>query len=296
MLRKQFSLQPWFESSELHELFNHFSRFREDARLFKTSNSSFNRYRPSFNVSRKKVVSMIFVRQSATWAPLWTHLNCTPSASMSLIASAFNWVLCSAQFGVAVLVTKSKSDLQSVAATLSGRLWALWVAVANVSGNCFNVLLGCFQLVFASNIQAQHNRIHDKWSNTELRETVSAANVLVTTLWIFLQPQDSGETGQDTFSLIKRFVPMIILPVCELGLLLEANDASENARKRKSSTGMGWICIVVSWNFLASWSAWFAEVNVEIVAELIADCNMLSLLARSGRVCTAAYWRLPIRH
>ena len=120
------------------------------------------------------------------------------------------------------------------------------MAVANVSGNCFNVLLVCFQLVFASNIQAQHNRIHDKWSNTELRETVSAANVLVTTLWIFLQPQDSGETGQDTFSLIKRCVPMIILPVCELGLPLEANDASENARKRKSSTGMGWICIVVS--------------------------------------------------
>jgi hypothetical protein len=86
----------------------------------------------------------------------------------------------------------------------------LYVAVVHVSGNFLSVALGCFQFTFGSSIHAQHKRIHDRWSRTELRETVSPAKVLVVmTLWIFLQPQDKGLTGHETFSLIRRCVPMI---------------------------------------------------------------------------------------
>ena len=110
------------------------------------------------------------------------------------------------------------------------------VAVATVCGRFFNVELGCFHFTVGSSIHAQHSRIQDRWSSTLFRDTVSAANVLVTTLWIFLQPQARGDTGQDTFSLMSLWVPIMILPVCELGLLFEANEASENARNRKSCT------------------------------------------------------------
>ena len=54
-----------------------------------------------------------------------------------------------------------------------------------------------------------------------------------------LQPQARGETGQETFSLMSLWVPMIMQPVWELGLDLDANDASKNARNRKSSMGIG---------------------------------------------------------
>ena len=130
---------------------------------------------------------------------------------------------------------------------------------------------------------------------TVFRDTVSAASVLVTTLWIFWQPQDSGDTGQDTLSLMDLWVPIIMLPVWELGLALEAKDASENARNLKSSMGLGWIWMVVSWYFLASWSAWLADIRVLMVALFIEDCNILNRLERSGRVCTAAYCKLPIK-
>ena len=295
MLRKHSSLHPFSPGSVWQELRNHRRRFREEARFFNTSSSSFSRYRPNLKVSLKKVVSIILVKQSANWAPLCTHLNDTPSVRRSLMARAFSWVRNSEQLGVAVLVTRSYRLLQSVAAMLSGNCCAFKVAVAYVSGNVWRVELGRFQSTFGSNIQAQHKRIHDRWSRTAFKDTVSAAKVLVTTLWIFLQPQDSGDTGLDTFSRMDLCVPMIMLPVCELGLVFEAKDASENARNLKSSIGMDWIWMVVSWYFLASWSAWLADIRVLMVALFIDDCNMLSRLERSGLVCTAAYCKLPIK-
>ena len=89
--------------------------------------------------------------------------------------------------------------------------------------------------------------------------------------------------------------PIMILPVWELGLLFDAKEASEKARKRKSYTGICCIWIVVSWCFFASWRTWLAVMNVVTVAVLTEDCNMLSLLDMSGRVCTAAHWRLATK-
>jgi hypothetical protein len=42
-------------------------------------------------------------------------------------------------------------------------------------------------------------------------------------------------TGQVTFLPISLWVAIIRVPVWELGLLFEANDASENARNLRSS-------------------------------------------------------------
>ena len=49
-------------------------------------------------------------------------------------------------------------------------------------------------------------------------------------LKIFLHPQASGLTVQETFFPMSLCVPMINIPVCELGFDLEADEASENAK------------------------------------------------------------------
>ena len=103
---------PMFRKhSSLHvsdpAVFNQRKRFLEEARFLRISNSSFNLYRPSFRVSRRKDVSITFVRQSASCAALCTHRKSTPSEMRSLIALALSWVLYSAQLGVAVRVMRS---------------------------------------------------------------------------------------------------------------------------------------------------------------------------------------------
>ena len=88
------------------------------------AHASWSLYRPWINVSRRNDVSITLVRQSASWAPEWAHLNEVPSDSKSLMALAANWVLNSVHWGGAVRVTRSYNDLQSVAATSSDRPWA----------------------------------------------------------------------------------------------------------------------------------------------------------------------------
>ena len=121
---------------------------------------------------------MILVKASASCAALWTHLTFTPSAIMSLIALACNWVLNSWHCGGAVRVIKSNKDLQSVTA-IDGS--SLNVAVVNVDGNSLRVFDGFFQSVHGFRIQLQNNLNHDSWSRVVEREVVSAARVLVTT-------------------------------------------------------------------------------------------------------------------
>lgn len=85
---------------------------------------------------------------------------------------------------------------------------------------------------------------------------VSAAKVLVTTLYIFLQPQDIGLTGQVTLFPISLWVAIvrvpvgelaiIRVPVWELGLVFEASDASENAGNLRPLMGIDWILMVTS--------------------------------------------------
>ena len=105
---------------------SHFRRFRAFARCLRISSSSFSRYWPCSKVSRRKLVSIIFVKLSASCAPLATQRSWTPSSSISLIFFAFNIVRYSLHVGVAVLVTKSKRLLQSVAASPSGSELYRW--------------------------------------------------------------------------------------------------------------------------------------------------------------------------
>ena len=71
----------WFE-----DVRSHFRRLREFDRAFNTSNSSCNW------VSRRKLECIIFVRESANWAPEWTQRRFTPSPISSLMALACNIV------------------------------------------------------------------------------------------------------------------------------------------------------------------------------------------------------------
>ena len=238
---------------------------------------------------------MILVRLSANCAPLWTHRSWIPSDRRSLIFRALSWVRNSLQAGGAVRVTKSKRLLQSVATVSSVNLWAFIVAVEKDWGNMRNAASGFCHRTFESINHAQHKRIHESWSKTELRDTVSAASVLVTTRCIFLHPHEIGLTKQVVLFPISLWVLMMTQPVCESGFFLDENDASEKARKRRSSHAIGWIVMDTLECFLASWSVLLASRSVATVALLIEDCKWLSLLARSGRVWTDAYWRLPIR-
>ena len=233
---------------------------------------------------------MIFVSASASWAPLWTHLNVTPSARRSLIARAWSCVLYSWHCGGAVRVTKSYSDLQSVMAIAGS---SLKVAVANVSGSFFKVSVGFFQLVWGSRIQLQNKRNQESWSSVVFNDVVSADNVLVTTRCIFLQPQLIGFTTQTWFLPMFSCVVLIIVPVWDSGCLFDAKDASENARKRILSMGIGWILIEVYLCLLASCKVLFACMRVSNVALLISLCKKLNRLAKSGLVFTDAYWRDP---
>ena len=102
-----------------------------------------------------------------------------------------------------------------------------------------------------------------------------------------------GFTGQLWFSAIFLWLAMIIIPWCESGFLLDANEASENATNRMSSMGIGWNLIVTSEWTLVSWSILLPSLRVDMVALLIWDCNHPSLDAISGLVLTAAYWSDP---
>ena len=154
---------------------------------------------------------------------------------------------------------------------------------------------GFFQLVLLSWIQLQYKRSHDTWSNVDDRAIVSADNVLVTTFWIFRQPQVSGLIGHSKFLLMPWCVPTIMEPACESDFLAEEKEASENANSLNSWYGIGLIVMVTSWWRLASWSTLLASIRVSILAWLIADWRNESLLERSGRVFMAAYCRLPTK-
>ena len=196
---------------------SHFTLVFVDALSLRIWDSSCKQYFPWKSVWRKKWHSMIFVSASANCAPLWTHRNLTPSARKSFIAWAWSWVLNSEHDGVAVRVTRSNSDLQSVTA-IDGS--SLSVAVAYVGGNSLRVSVGFRQSVRGSLIQLQNSLNHDSWSNVELSDVVSAASVLVTTLWIFLHPQLMGLTGQTWFFPMSSCVVMIMVPVWDSGCFL----------------------------------------------------------------------------
>ena len=75
----------------------------------------------------------------------------------------------------------------------------------------------------------------------DVNAIVSAARVLTTTFWIFRLPHEIGLITQVQLLAISLWVPKTMLPACDEGTLGDANDASEKARKRKSSVGMGFM-------------------------------------------------------
>jgi hypothetical protein len=127
------------------------------------------------------------------------------------------------------------------------------------------------------------------------RALVSAESVLVTTFWIFLQPHETGLMGHWRFWHILWCVPTMKRPAWESGFFWDAKDASENAMKRKSATGIGRIVMVTSWCLLASCRSLFPSCNVPTVALGISDCSSDNRLARSGLVLVDAYCKLPTR-
>ena len=281
----------WSLLSPLVVAWSHFTLVLLHALSLRISVSSCKEYLPHWRVWRRKWHCIILVNASASCAPVWTHLSLTPSASKSLMALACSCVRNSWQLGGAVRVTKSNNDLQSVTA-IEGS--SLNVAVAKVSGSLLSVVVAFFQSVLGFRIQLQKSLNHDSWSKVVLKDVVSADSVLVTTLWIFLQPQLIGFTGHTWFFPMSAWVVMIIVPVCGSGCFLEANDASEKARNRIWSMGIGWILTCVSLYFLASWRILFPWMRVSTVALFTSLCRKLKRLDRSGLVFTDAYWSDPI--
>ena len=77
------------------------------ALLRRISPSSNNLYTPYLSTARMTELSIILVRQSASWAPVGTHLRWIPVLSCSLISFAWSKVLYSEHEGVAFLFTRS---------------------------------------------------------------------------------------------------------------------------------------------------------------------------------------------
>ena len=121
---------------------------------------------PTLSVSLKKCASIAFVSESASWAPLDTHLKATPSCKDSLMARATNCVRNSVHEGGAVRVVKSNRLLQSVTAT-SGCSRNVGLEIA--SGIFSSALSGCFHGVFLSCIQLQKILSQASWSSAAER-------------------------------------------------------------------------------------------------------------------------------
>ena len=288
---KRWSFKNVHQCCSWEAVSSHWDLDRAVCLSFKTFCSSCKQYWPSFRVCLKKRLCIIFVNASANWAPECAHLRFIPSASMSLMALACSCVRNSWQFGGAVLVTRWYNDLQSVTA-MSGS--SLLVAVAYVCGSCLRVSVVFFQLIIGLLIHAQYNLNHDNWSKVLPKEVVSAERVLVTTRWIFLQPHDIGFTAQTWFLEISAWVVMMIIPVCDSGCFFEANEASEKARNRTLSMGIGWIRMWVSLYLLASCNTWLACIKVAMVALFMSLWRNDKRLARSGLVFTDANCNEPM--
>ena len=205
----------------------------------------------------------------------------TPVSRCSLMSLACRSVRNSLQLGGACLLMRSKSDLQSVVimawevcgsldndcCTESGGCDELESSLdgmaANAGGNLSRVSSAICHLQLPSRIHAQYSLIHDKTSTAPANDMASADNVLTTTFWIFFECHTIGLTAQFWLAAIFLWLAMISIPWCESGTFTDANEASEKATKRRSSSGMGWILILTSANILASWSILFPSVNVD---------------------------------
>ena len=236
-----------------------------------------------------------------------------PDRRCSLINLAWSWVRNSWQLGGAVRLIKSYKDLQSVVINElfdGGSWWSnFWtwsggVAVdwspsrggiaANAGGSWRRVSSACFQSRSTLFSQPQYNLTHERISTAPARDMASADKVLTATFWIFLECQTIGFTMLVLFSPINLWHDMIIIPWWESGTFGEAKEASEKAMNRSWSRGIGWIFNVVTANILASCNTLFASMSVLTLARLIWDCNIPSLLHKSGRLLVAAYCKDPI--
>ena len=279
-----------FPSSPAWCSLSHLSLSLVFARSFRVASSSHSLYDPYFRVSRIKRDSIALVKQSASCSPERTQRSWIPSFRASWMALATNWTMNSEQDGGAVLVVRSNRLLQSVIARSDE---SFIVGTVMAGANFFKASSGFLHRVVGSCNQLQKSLNHDTWSTALASAFVSADYVLVTTFWIFLLPHHFGLIAHWTFWDIFWWVPTMKSPACESGFFCEEKDASENAMNRKSSTGIGLMVMVTSWNLLASCRSLLPSWRVPIVACGMADCNRDRRLDKSGRVFVAAHCKLP---
>ena len=124
---------------------------------------------------------MTLVKASANINVVGSHLKCACSAHRSLIRRTSRVVLYSSHVGIAVLVAKSKRDLQSV------------VMIARLS--CLKPSGGHLQLNSGTSKHPQRSRIQLSRSTLWLMEKASAEMVDLTTLEIFFEDQIKGDSG-----------------------------------------------------------------------------------------------------
>ena len=194
--------------------------------------------------------------------------------------------------GGAVLVIKSKRLLQSV--TAKSVSWGT-VDTEMAGSTLQRAVSGLFHSVVGSCNHFQYSRNQDSWSRAVASEAVSADKVDVTTRWIFLLPHINGEIGHSVFFEISWWVATVMLPAYELGLLWDANEASEKVIKRRSWWGMDLMVMVTSWWRLASCNKRLASISVSMVPELILDCKLESRFDKSGRVLVEACCNDPTK-
>ena len=139
-------------------------------------------------------------------------------------------------------------------------------------------------------IHSQNTRIQLSLSRVDPRATASALNVLRTTRGIFFEDQAIGQTTVFTFSSNPPSVEKIIVRVdCPFPV---SKQASENAQNVTCCSLIGTIIKLTEWD-LASYKTLFAVIKCSILPLVTAVWSSPTFAARSGLVCTLAYWRLP---
>lgn len=205
------------------------------------------------------------------------HRVCSLDCSFKSITSIV--VRHSRQLGVAVFVTKSYKDLQSV--------------IIIAKGSSFNDTSGLCQRKSGSLMKPHMQRTHVSLSNDDDIAYASALSVDLTTLPICFVCHTMGEKSVTSFC--ESFLVQVIMkmPCCADSCLADAKLASPKLAKQISEMGIGRTMTAVLANCCASFKTLFPSRRVLTLADPIPFCKPATLAAMSGRECTAAYCKLP---
>ena len=235
---------------------------------------------PAASATRRIVGSIGLVSGSASCKAVGIHLKWQFSWHSSRIRRTSKVVLYSSHDGIAVRVTKSNKDLQSVT------IIARW--------SSFKAFGGWRQSKSLITNEPHNKRIQLSLSTPRDTEKASADKVDLTTLAIFLDDQVNGLIGAVTFSWSSGVVANTMVPWKDDSCLGLAKEASPNTTWVTLSTGIDrkWIWVsLVSW---ASLKSLFASSSVFTVGRAIWTWISPSFEAKSGLVWVTAYCTLPI--